>query len=252
MLEITYRSSNADQGKTSWRLSGNQLIPLSEGIPEPVRPAEQALPVPWQIDLDGIEKGYDDSSFVLRIPELQIKQVRCLGIYGENGSGKTTLADCLTGITPHSGKIHIRIPGVDPPRLGYLVQHMGTYTHGLSIGEILQKFTDQGRLRVLDAPQLESLISTAAPYQVLADQDSKLGFRMILLAALIAGDYDLVMLDEPTYGLPAGAVVDFISWTMDQLGAKPLAIISHDHNFLSLFCDRIIELENGVVHASRV
>jgi energy-coupling factor transporter ATP-binding protein EcfA2 len=252
MLEITYGSSDTDYGKARWQLIGNELIPLFDGNRQPAVSGMQAMAVPWQLNVEGMEKRFENSTFVLGIPHMSIDEVRCLGIHGENGSGKTTLADCITGITPHDGKIEVGIPGVKEPRLGYLIQHMGSHTHGLPVAEILQKFSSRGRLSAFQGHHLESLLNSAHPYQVLTEQDARLGFRLVVLAALLAGDYDFVVLDEPTYGLPTEAVADFLAWALDQIAAKPLAIISHDNNFLTLFCDKIIHLENGVVHEAHI
>ena len=250
MLEITYRSGNTTREETIWRFTGEQLVPLNDRDPMPVRTDGEGMMAQWQLHAEGIEKCFDGSPFVLRIPHLKIDHVRCLGIYGENGSGKTTLADCLTNISSYSGKLEIRIPGVSEPRPGYLIQHMGAHTHGLSTGEILQKFTARGRLSLAQADRLQVLLGTAAGYQDLVEQDARIGYRLVIIAALFAGDYDLVVLDEPTYGLPASPVAEFLDWIRDHIAAKPLAIISHDYNFLSLFCDKIIHLKEGVVDES--
>ena len=53
-------------------------------------------------------------------------------VMGANGSGKTTLLDCLAGLRrPDRG----RILGIDPNRVGYVVQHAPTRWMPITVRE---------------------------------------------------------------------------------------------------------------------
>lgn len=243
ILDITYHDGMSSQ--YVWDPVDNRLI-LRE--PDPLRanmPDWQSSIQPWGITIKGVRRGFQTSGFTLQVENLIMDHLRCLAIHGENGSGKTTFADCLTGIADFDGSISVALPGVDSPRFGYLVQHTMTQTHGMSPEAILQRFISQSKLDESRASLLLSIINQSKCYQSLARMDALLGYRMILTAALLAGDYDIVVLDEPTYGLPSNMVAEFLSNLVHELGAKPLAFISHDRNFMSLFCDRAIQMKNG-------
>ncbi len=248
MLEVTYRNGQPGQGRSFWRFDGERLESYPAARWDVAVPDWRSTIPPWRLKAQQVEKRFDDSAFTLHIPRLVLDRVRCLGIFGDNGSGKSTLADCLTGIKPYSGNLAMELPGVDSPRLGYLVQYAVPPTHGLTINDIIQRFIRQGRLTEMQGECLEHTLSEAAYYQPLAGLDAHIGYRLVIVAALLMGDYDLVILDEPTYGLPTEAVATFLAQGVGDLGAKPLAIISHDRHFLTPFCDTIIRLDNGVVH----
>ncbi|UCD37537.1 MAG: ATP-binding cassette domain-containing protein [Fidelibacterota bacterium] len=249
MLAVTYHANMPGHEQSSmWRINGEQLEELTKTEMEASLPEWQADIPQWRLIAAGVEKTFETSGFALLIPDLVIDKIRCLGIFGENGSGKSTLADCLTGIEVYAGSLTAAIPGTESPKLGYLVQKTGNLSQGLSIKDILQRFIDHERISRLDGGRIEQMLNDLPEYQALAVQDARLGFRLVIVAALFAGDYDLVILDEPTYGLPTWAVANFLIRTIEEWGAKPLAIISHNRNFLAFFCDRIIQMENGTVH----
>jgi len=252
LLEITYRNGQEWPGKCLWQFDGERL----EAVP--AAPVEVSIPEwppgipPWRLVAESVEKHFDDSAFTLRIPALTLDKVRCLGIAGDNGSGKSTLADCLTGLAPYTGRLAVELPGIDSPRTGYLMQHAETPTHGLTVHDIIQRFVNQGRLIGWQGEQVESFLQESPHYRPLAARDARTGHRLVIVAALLSGNYDLVILDEPTYGLPIQSVTAFLVQAAGDLGVKPLLLISHDGNFLTLFCDTIIHLDDGAVYEPTV
>ncbi len=248
MLEVTYRNRGPGTDQPMWRLNGERLKPLPSVQLDVEAPDWSSTVTPWRLVAQGVIKHFDAAAFTLRIPQLVMNQVRCLGITGDNGSGKSTLADCLAGLSSYKGLLKVELPGVDIPSLGYLVQLTGTSTQGCTPGDIIQRFISQGRITDHQAEYLRHILPGLRSYQPLAELDARIGYRLVIVAALLSGNYDLVILDEPTYGLPVQGVAEFLAQIAGELGAKPLVIISHDHNFLTLFCDTIIHLDNGVIH----
>ena len=247
MLDITYRNGWLSGNQAEWRMVGKYL----EAVPI----AKLAMPevgwrvriTPWHLVVNEFCKDFADSNFSLRIPHLTMEGIHCLGIFGDNGTGKSTFADCLAGLTGFSGSIGIEIPDVSSPRFGYLVQQITTPTHGLQVGDIIQRFVSQERLTDSQAEQLVNFLGTEPYDSRLAALDARIGYRLVIIAAMLAGDYDLLILDEPTYGLPPTVVARFLVRAIECFGVKPLVFISHDSNFISLFCDRAICLANGAV-----
>ncbi|MFB0515615.1 MAG: ATP-binding cassette domain-containing protein [Candidatus Neomarinimicrobiota bacterium] len=249
MLEVTHHNGwGGAETRSVWRLNGERLetVPITRWAP--LFADWQATIPSWRLVVEDVEKRYDESGFALQIPHLILDHVRCLGIFGDNGSGKSTLADCLTGIASHSGRVAVILPGVESPRLGYLVQHAETLTHGFTVHDTIQRFVSQGRLSGVMAERLEQWLRESSWYRALSDLDAGIGCRPVIVAALLAGDYDVVILDEPTYGLPIKAVAEFLVQAVKDIRAKPLVLISQDRNFLTLFCDTIIHLDDGAVY----
>ncbi|UCH63383.1 MAG: ATP-binding cassette domain-containing protein [Fidelibacterota bacterium] len=248
MLEISYRHRGPGLGQHTWRLNEERLISLPSVRLDVEAPDWAEAIKPWRLVAQEVVKQFCDTDFTLRIPQLILNQVRCLGITGDNGSGKSTLADCLAKLSPYDGLLKVELPGVDIPCLGYLVQQTEASTQGLNTGDIIQRFANQGRLTDGQAEYLKNILPELRSYQTLAELDASIGYRLLTIAALLSGKYDLVILDEPTYGLPIQGVAEFLTQLTGDLEAKPLVIITHDRNFLTLFCDTIIHLDNGNIH----
>ncbi len=202
---------------------------------------------PWKLVIGDLKKTFPKSNFMLRIRDLELNTLQVLGIYGENGAGKSTLADCLSEGTSDQLQVEARGLASNSLRWGYLLQQAETPTHGLSVGELLQRFVALGKLAPATCVRLQDWLASSKYYPDLAQADSLTGHRLVISAALLTGEYDLVLLDELTYGLPAAGVAVFLGAIMEAFGPRPLILISHDLKFLSLVCSTILRLKNGGV-----
>jgi ATP-binding cassette subfamily F protein uup len=169
-----------------------------------------------------------------------------IGVVGRNGDGKSTLLRLLAGrLTPDSGRVTVR-GGV---RLGVLDQ-----------GDTLDPEHTVGRAVVGDRPEHE-WAGDAKVRDVLAGLVSDLPWdapvgrlsggerRRVALAALLAGEHDVLFLDEPTNHLDVQA----ITWLAAHLkrrwpaGAGGLLVVTHDRWFLDEVCTTTWEVHDGVV-----
>ncbi len=247
MLNITYQAGRTGLEPTIWDLDGECLIARPA---DPLQPEfcdwSQAVP-PWSLTAQAVEKHYKSSDFRLRVPQLALDEIHCLGISGDNGTGKSTFASCLAGLMQFEGQIKVQLPDIVEPRFGYLLQQGRATTHGLSKEDIIQRFVSQGRLIGEQGEYLIAALSELSIYQSLAEMDAYNGCRLVIIAALLFGDYDLVILDEPTYRQPVRGVAEYLMKVANIFGSKPSVIISHDPTFLSHFSDVTIHLDKGVV-----
>ncbi|UIN31689.1 ABC-F family ATP-binding cassette domain-containing protein [Microbacterium binotii] len=174
-----------------------------------------------------------------------------IGIVGRNGDGKSTLLGMLAGRTePDSGRVTVR-GGV---RIGVLDQ-ADTLVDGRSIGESVvgdrpeHEWAGDARARDVIAGLLGDLDWDADVATLSGGQR-----RRVALAALLAGDWDVIALDEPTNHLD----VEAISWLAAHLKkrwpatAGGLLVVTHDRWFLDEVCtvtwevhDRIVEPFEG-------
>ena len=242
MLEFTHRTSPA-----RWRLAGQRLETSPVLLPDHDWPSwPRALPQ-WGFKAAGLAKSYPSSNFTLRLHNTVVEQVGCLGILGDNGSGKSTLADCLAGLTAYEGELRVTLPAAPDPKFGYLVQGIDGSLNGLGRSDLIRRFVSHGRMTDNGSEQVERFLLASDAYRLLADLDARVGYRLVVMAALLVGDYDIVILDEPSYGLPAPNVAEFLVQACGALGAKPLVLISHDRNLLAPLCDIIIDLDRGAI-----
>jgi ATPase subunit of ABC transporter with duplicated ATPase domains len=131
--------------------------------------------------------------------------------------------------------------------VGYLIQQAATPTHGLALDELMTRFTWESRITTDCEQELLQILHDSEIYKELQESDAAIGYRLAIAAILLAGDYDMVILDEPTYALPSQPTADFIKIIHKQFGTVPLILISHDSNFLSGLCNTILKLEQGSI-----
>jgi len=67
--------------------------------------------------------------------------------------------------------------------------------------------------------------------------------RIVLVIWLLNCEYDLVILDEPTFGLGRKQVINLARYLELYLKTKHLIIISHDIEFIQSFCDQTLDLD---------
>jgi ABC-type branched-subunit amino acid transport system ATPase component len=210
---------------------------------------------------------------------ITVNQREIVGLIGANGAGKTTLMDCISGsIAPNEGTIR-----ANGRALAGLPAEFRSYAH---VGRTFQDARLYPGLTLLETllvslepmsrpTLLESVLR--APWQKLVERQaveqaedvmSKLGltpFRDTLVAELPTGIRrtsavaavllqrpHLVLLDEPTAGIPHDEVDDFIAILLkvrDELDCAIL-LIEHDMALIMRLCDRLYALEAGRVIAS--
>ena len=177
-----------------------------------------------------------------------ISNTRSLGIVGGNGSGKTTFSNImLKAIRPDSGLIDIEIAG-SKPRIGTLNQFperaLGTDT----LFELLNKLIEN---KVFDINLTNSCVKKLNSHQISWEgiknkHVSELPWsvvRLCLIIILSLGSYDLIILDEPTFGLGHKQKKRLSELIQGILVNKHLILISHDLEFINAHCDQILDFD---------
>ena len=169
-----------------------------------------------------------------------------IGIVGRNGDGKSTLMKILTKqLVPDSGRITWR----GNLQVGYLTQ-VDAIDSALSVAMAVvgdrpqYQWASDSKIRDV----LKGLVADL-------DWDQSVGSlsggqrRRVALAALLAGDYDVIALDEPTNHLD----VDGVNWLASHLNnrwgknAGGLMVVTHDRWFLDAVCNYTWEVHGGKV-----
>lgn len=200
------------------------------------------------LDIKNLSFKYNSDKNILKNFSIAIERFRCLGISGNNGSGKSTLA-CLflNIIKPVSGSINLNHLLKDNLRIGYLDQFPEKLLGMMTIGEFAQQLIDYNKLDIID---FNLIISDLLLFDIIWDEiKSHTGLdlswtqlRIILICILSNSTYDLLILDEPTFGMGQQQKLNLRSYLIRYLDKKHLILISHDNSFLNSLCDELISL----------
>jgi ABC-2 type transport system ATP-binding protein len=192
---------------------------------------------------------------VLRGVDFMVDRGEVFALLGQNGAGKTTALEILEGFRdPTAGRV--RVLGFDPAahalefrdRTGVVLQECGFPLH-LRVGELVDAWRTFYRApRPLD--ELLELVELASERDQVVRRLSGGQRRRLDFALALAGDPDLVFLDEPTTGFDPEARRR--CWAaignLRALG-KTIVLTTHYLDEAERLADRVAVLHNGRVRA---
>jgi ABC-type branched-subunit amino acid transport system ATPase component len=211
-------------------------------------------------------------------PDLVVGPGEIVGLIGPNGAGKTTLMNVISGvITPDAGSVRLfghEVVDLPPDlRAAYGAARSfqdATLFSGLTVTETIQVALGRGHKigvipAMLGAPWVRARERTshrqaneilerfglARWAQVMTSELSTGTRRICDLAAQVAAEPKLLMLDEPTAGVAqrdAEAFGPLLRRVRDELDCAVL-IVEHDMPLLMGLCDRVYAMEAGHVIA---
>ena len=201
--------------------------------------------------LKGVDFSYGRHA-VLRAVDLDIEEGAFVSIVGPNGGGKTTLLRLMLGLLkPQSGDVHIfgEIPSAARRRIGYMPQHtnldplfpvtaldvvlMGRLGLRLQLGPFSR---NDGKTARASLDDCEALDLADRPFADLSGGQR----QRVLIARALAGEPDLLLLDEPTASLDPG-VQDDLYELLHRLNKKMTVIlVSHDVSVVSRHVRQVI------------
>ncbi|MCW2757626.1 MAG: znuC [Nocardioidaceae bacterium] len=197
---------------------------------------------------------------VLRGVDLGLRQGEVVALLGPNGSGKSTLVRAAVGLNPlATGDVRLFGTPLSSftawPRLGYVPQR-ATAATGVpaSVGEVVASGRLSRRRLFLPLSRTDKdAVATALETVGLADRATHLVSTLsggqqqrVLTARALAGEPDLVVLDEPTAG------VDHESQhrIADALGDRArsggtVLVVLHELGPFAPLIDRVVVLHEG-------
>jgi ABC-2 type transport system ATP-binding protein len=191
-----------------------------------------------------------------------IERGSVVGILGPNGAGKTTLIKSILGmVLPDEGTV--RIDGVDvreSPRTAYA--HVDAMLEGarndywrLTVRENLRYFATIGGVDPNSVTEQHDRLLDRLELTEKADvpvRDLSRGMKQkVSLASVLAGNADLVFLDEPTLGLDIESSRTLQQELRRLVSEEDLTIVlsSHDMDVVETVCDRVIVMSDGQIVA---
>jgi ABC-2 type transport system ATP-binding protein len=207
------------------------------------------------IRCQSLVKRYGDKLAVAGI-ELTVEVGECFGLLGPNGAGKTTTVEILEGLTqPDSGSVELFgvawRKGQDrelQERLGVQLQDT-QLADKLMVEEVLRLFRSfYRRGRSVDdlIRELDLEAERKQQYHKLSGGQK----QRVALGTALAGDPELLFLDEPTTGLDPRARQTL--WGIVQRfqrGGRSVLITTHYMEEAAALCDRIAIMDHGEIIA---
>lgn len=199
----------------------------------------------------GLVKRYKDVTAVAGL-DLEVRRGECFGLLGPNGAGKTTTVEILEGLLPaDAGLVDV---------LGHTWGRGGDHACRERLGVLLQETRFPEKLTVLETVRLfRSFYRNGRdPEQAITEveMDEKRRARVgklsggqrqrLALACALAGDPELLFLDEPTTGLDPQArrmIWDLVEGFKRKGGT--VLLTTHYMEEAARLCDRVAVMDHG-------
>jgi zinc transport system ATP-binding protein len=219
--------------------------------------------VPLAVELRDITFAYPGGPPVLRNVSLEIELGEFVAIAGPNGGGKTTLLRIALGLErPQEGTASLfGAPAMrfsQRARIGYLAQRAQL---GIDAPVSVREVVTAGRvprvglfrpLRKRDRAVVEQAIErvgltdrATAPLATLSGGQQQRAF----IAKALAGEPDLLVLDEPTAGVDVDAQ-ESLAALLEELHRDldvTIMFVSHEFGAVERFVERLVLVRGGIV-----
>jgi ABC-2 type transport system ATP-binding protein len=212
-----------------------------------------AIP-PLAVRCAGLVKRYADVTAVDGL-DLEVRAGECFGLLGPNGAGKTTTIEILEGLLePDAGDVEVlgmrwaRDADRLRQRLGIQLQET-QLAEKLTVAETLRLF----RSFYWQGPDVSALLARVGLESKRDAWCGKLSGgqkQRLAVACALAGDPDLLFLDEPTTGLdPQSRRQLWDLLTEYRAQGRTVLITTHYMDEAQALCDRVAIVDHGKVIA---
>ncbi|HMI32986.1 MAG TPA: ATP-binding cassette domain-containing protein [Propionibacteriaceae bacterium] len=198
---------------------------------------------------------------LLRGVSLSARAGEALALMGGNGSGKSTLVRALLGLLPHQrGAVRLfSLPLRNFrqwSRVGYVPQRSIALLGGSKVKEVVAagRLAHRRPFRPLSRADREAIHDAIAQVGLSEELNTDIAAlsggqqQRVLVARALAGNPDLLVLDEPTSGVDLehqGVLADVLAGRLSA-GAAVLVVL-HDVGALGDLIDRAVVLRDGRV-----
>lgn len=204
------------------------------------------------IEMKAVSKHFGHREAVSNLT-LEIPAGQALALLGPNGAGKTTSIAMMLGLTrPSRG--HIRLFGADPgsvqahTRIGVMLQGVSVPDR-LTVKESLNLFRGVYP-RPLSLAHLLDISGLEGDARKMAGQLSGGKTRRLQFAAAMAGDPQMLFLDEPTVGMDVASKRQFWDTLRTFIAdGRTLVLTTHDLQEADVVADRVVVMNSGRVIA---
>jgi energy-coupling factor transport system ATP-binding protein len=217
--------------------------------------ASSVTPSSVTLEVRGLRFAYNGAPTLQGI-DLQVRRGEFVAIVGRNGAGKSTLLkQCMGLLKPDEGRV--RVLGLDTRdapveelgrRIAYVPQNPNALLFADTVAEELA-FTRSARMLppADDTPLLRTL--GLSDMRDRYPRDLSAGERQrVALAAVLVGDPDLILLDEPTRGLDYEQKAALVSFLQAQKESdRTVLVVTHDVELVAQCAERVVLMGDGEI-----
>ncbi|WP_028400619.1 ABC transporter ATP-binding protein [Ectobacillus panaciterrae] len=204
------------------------------------------------IDVKGVSKVFKNKKAVDDV-SFSIEKGTVTAILGPNGAGKTTTISMLLGLLdPSEGEM--KIFGKKPKdsyvrnRMGAILQEVSVIDR-VTVGETIDLFRSYYS-HPFSKKKLLEMANLASEEKVMAEKLSGGQKRRLGFALALAGNPDLLFLDEPTVGMDISSRKRFWESIRELAGTgKTIILTTHYLEEADQLADRIILVADGKIIA---
>jgi energy-coupling factor transport system ATP-binding protein len=204
-------------------------------VPSAPRMEQSPSPLAGEIAcrLDRVAFAYTGGVSVLSDVSLELRRREIVALTGPNGSGKSTLGKLVAGLLdPDHGT------RACTGRAAYLSQDPGRYL-------ATERCRDEVALGARDAEAAARALAAVglSGYEARHPRDLSSGEReRLALAAVLAAEPDVLVLDEPTRGLDPEARARLAALLRREAAERATLLITHDHELADAVATRAVRL----------
>ena len=276
-LSVIYFRQTAPQRVRAWAMQVDRLLggkgPVPAGVAVSAAMKDQlAEPVRGEgLEVRELSVRYGGTAAVFQL-DLHAPTGMITGLIGPNGAGKTTTFNACCGLVkPTSGQIVLH--GQDVSRLGPSARARRGLGRTFQRVELFNSLTVRqniamGREAIMaggnpirqflarrgDSKLVAAAVEQAASITGIADlldmkvSDTSTGQRRLVeLARVLAGPFDMILLDEPSSGLDLRETEEFGRILTEVVAERAIGIliVEHDMSLVRQICDRVYVLDFG-------
>jgi len=247
VIWLTSEKEDLNYGDSQWILALDSLYDPGNITSIDYDPI-QIPPGDMGINFENVDFHYSDSSDIYSNLSLKVKNARCLGLIGQNGSGKTTFASlCFDYLKPNKGQVKLVVKDNLSPKIGYLDQFPD---HLIQLDTLEQLFNKLKDNNVFDIGLRNTFIKRLTRFgiqwnkvsEVRGDKIPWVVLRTVMVVLLAHCKFDILILDEPTFGLGWDQRLILRSFLRDRMSNMHFMIISHDEKFVNSLCDQVLNI----------
>lgn len=216
--------------------------------------------------IENVSGGYENQEIIKDI-SFSVQEGEFFGILGPNGSGKTTLIKMISGLLElKRGNVKVRdrdiadltkkqlakkiavLPQLSQQVFPYTVKEtvsLGRYAHHRGLFQTWTAEDEEIVQRVMRQTNISDFQDDSVMEHSGGEQ------QRIFLAQALVQQPEILLLDEPTNHLDLAyqkELLDLLRTSAKQEGLTVVAIL-HDLNLASLYCDRLLLLDDGEARA---